>query len=91
MVLVGGYMETSMDSDWDVITEAAIDVVTIIDDGRIKISLDLSYDNGIIIKEIVLENVDIKTDLLIQELNDQFFNSVNQVIDNSLEFLVRTA
>ena len=83
MVLVGGYMETSMDPDWDVITESAIDVVTTIDDGRIKIGLDLSYDNGIIIKEIVLENVDIKNDLLIQELNDQFFNSINQVINNS--------
>ena len=44
-------METSMDPDWDVITESAIDVVTTIDDGRIKIGLDLSYDNGIIIKE----------------------------------------
>jgi hypothetical protein len=89
MVLAGEFSESNMNSDWELITELVIDVTVKSTDGVVTISVDLSYDNGILKKEIILDNASSDLKTLMVELDEQFFNSVEYEINKCLNDLIR--
>ena len=85
IILAGDFIKDGMDEDLENITEIVIDVL-VETNITTNVKVDLSYGNGIIIKEIIIENVDMdnKEYDLIAELDTNFFNSIQKDIYNSL-------
>ncbi len=89
IILVGDYKLKGMDENREEITEMVIDIFIEAEANDIKIVADLSYGNGIIIKEEIIEKKSFRNKIkeTIDELEQIFFKSIKNEIYNSLDVL----
>ncbi len=89
IILVGDYKLKGMDENREEITEMVIDIFIEAEANDIKIVADLSYGNGIIIKEEIIEKKSFRNKIkdTINELEQIFFKSIKNEIYNSLDVL----
>ncbi|MCJ8289317.1 MAG: hypothetical protein HRT58_22140 [Crocinitomicaceae bacterium] len=89
-IILAEHKLKEMDSDLEMISEVVIEVVVLNESDIIDITMDIYYGNGIIIKEVILKDVDFRNrkNALINELDALFFRSVENDIYNALELLI---
>ena len=89
-IILAEHKLKEMDSDLEMISEVVIEVVVLNENDIIDITMDMYYGNGIIIKEVIIKDVDFgnRKKALINELDTLFFHSIESDIYNALELLI---
>ncbi len=85
IILNNSFVTPQMNTKLECISEIVIDVSS--NDNNV-IGADLTYGNGIEIKEVKIEKAKNELEEVISKLDDTFFNSIVEDINNALDLLI---